>query len=137
MSPGKAILAVLLTLPLCAQDWEQEALKLRPSGASASEQAVLANLAARVKDMLDSIPRARTAAQADKARPQLLNSLEKSLGYKKLPWPPNLQARTASSVQKNGYRIENVVYQGLSGEWIPANVYVPDNLYGKTPGIVF
>ena len=131
------ILAVFLILPLCAQNWEREALGLRPADASNSEQAVLANLAARVKHTLDAIPRALTAAEADRARPKLRSSLEKSLGYKLLPWPPRLQAKTTSSVQKEGYRIENVVYQGLPGELISANVYVPEALHGKAPSVVF
>ncbi len=131
------IVAVLLVMPLRAQDWESKARRLRPTDTSASEQAVLQNLAARVKHTLHSIPRAVTGTQADLVRPQLRRQLEQSLGHKKLPWPPDLQSRTVSTSKKDGYRIEKVVYQGLPGELIPANIYVPDNLRGRAPGIVF
>ena len=137
ISTGTAIVAILLVMPLRANDWELEARRLRPTDASASEQAVLQNLAARVKQTLDSIPRAITATQADLARPQLRRELERSLGHNRLPWPPDLQAHTVSTTQKAGYRIEKVIYQGLPGELIPANIYVPDNLQGRAPGIVF
>jgi hypothetical protein len=132
-----AAAAFLLTIPLGAQDWEAEARKLRPSGGGVSEQAVYRNLGARAKVTLDSVQRAANRTQADSRRPALRRELTRSLGYKKLPWPPDLQSRTTGSVRKEGYRIEKVVYQGLPGEWIPADLYLPDPLRGRAPGILF
>jgi dienelactone hydrolase len=90
-----------------------------------------------MKATLESVPRATGRDAADAARTSLRRALERSLGHKRLPWPPDLQARVALTVQKDGYHIENVVYQGLPGEWIPAQVYVPDRLPGRAPAILF
>jgi dienelactone hydrolase len=132
------ILAALSALSLLnAADWEAEARRLRPADHNVADDAVVRNLAGRMKIALDSVPRSTDRLQADKARPALRRALQQSLGYKRLPWPPDLQARTVSTLQRDGYRIEKVVFQGLPGEWIPAHLYVPDRLAGRTPGVLF
>ncbi len=107
-----------------AEDWQAEALRLRTATTATSEQAVYQNLIARMKATLEAVPRARTRAEADAARPRLRQQLKRSLGFEKLPVSPDLHARITSTVRKNGYRIENLVYEALPGEWIPANLYV-------------
>jgi dienelactone hydrolase len=126
-----------LAWPAHGEDWEGEARRLKTADTAASEQAVYQNLIARMKATLDAVPRARTRAEADAARPRLQQELKHSLGYEKLPVSPDLHARITGTVRKNGYRIENVVYEGLPGEWIPANLYLPDPLNGRAPGILF
>ena len=132
-----ALAAVLVAEPFWAQDWEAEARKLRPPDGVAAEQSIYRNLGARVRTGLDSVRRAANRTEADSRRPLLRRELTRSLGYKKLPWPPDLSARVTGTVRKPGYRIEKVVYQGLPGEWIPADLYLPDPLPGRAPGILF
>lgn len=42
-----------------------------------------------------------------------------------LPVKPPLNARIVRTMQRQGYRIENVLFQSRPDYWIPANVYVP------------
>ena len=75
-----------------AEDWESQARALRPQDTSAQQAAVLDELEQRARAALDSIPHATTQAAAEKARRPLRALLEESLGFRRLPWPPNLQA---------------------------------------------
>ena len=120
-----------------AQDWQHEIRALRPAGDKSQEAAVLDDLQHRAKEALDSIPHARTRAAADDARPALRRKLEESLGFRRLPWPPVLNARTAGTVQRSGYRIEKIVYESLPGTPVPAHLYILDNLHEAAPAILF
>ena len=53
-------------------------------------------------------------------------------------FPPKapLAARTARTIERPGYRIENVLFQSQPGYWIPANVYVPAGAAGPFPAVV-
>jgi dienelactone hydrolase len=137
--PGRSLVVIAICLAgrAPAEDWQAEAQRLRPADSSASEQAVYRNLAAKVKVTLDALPRAETRAAADAARPKLQRELRHSLGYERLPTSADLHARVTATVRKNGYRIEDVVYEGLPGESIPANLYLPDPPRGRAPGILF
>ena len=54
------------------------------------------------------------------------------------PFPKkcDLAPRVTSSFQRDGYRVENVMYQSLPGIPVTANLYLPDNRLGKVPGIL-
>lgn len=132
----------LLWLAACAsiagaQSWEQQVRALRPADASRSEAAVLDNLERRARQTLAAVPRAHTPEQADRARPALRRKLEHSLGFRQLPWPPELQARRTGVVRRDGYRIEKMVYQTLPGVRVPAHLYIPDGLKEPAPAILF
>ena len=78
------------------------------------------------KTALDSIPHARSREEAERARPLLRQKLEQSLGFRKLPWPPNLKARSLAPFSGSGYHIEKIVYQTLPETPVPAHLYVPN-----------
>jgi len=119
----KRIAVVLMALPLAGQ--------------TAGEKAVLDNLERRAQEALAAIPHARTAAEANKARPGLRRQLENSLGFRRLPWPAELRARTVGVVGRAGYRLEKIVYQTLPRTEVPAHLYVPDGLKERAPAILF
>ncbi len=114
---------------------------LAPAGRAArapvGEQAVLDNLERRAREALASIRHARTAAEADEARPRLRRLLRESLGFEKLPWPPELGVRTVGELRERGYRIEKLVWETLPGVPVPAHLYLPEKLSGKAPAILF
>ncbi len=66
----------------------------------------------------------------------LLRDYKKSLG---LPFPERtpLHAETVKILERDGYRIENVIYQSMPGIWVTANLYVPRAGGGPWPGILF
>ncbi len=91
----------------------------------------------RAKPALDSILHARSRNEAERARPLLRQKLEQSLGFRKLPWPPNLKAQVVGSIQRKGYHIEKIIYQTLPETPVPAHLYVPENLKQPAPSILF
>ena len=119
----KRIAVLLIALPLAGQ--------------TAGEKAVLDNLERRAREALAAIPHARTAEEADKARPGLRWQLEKSLGFRRLPWPPELRARVVGVLPRPGYRLEKIVYESLPGTQVPAHLYVPEGLKERAPAILF
>jgi dienelactone hydrolase len=130
-------LLLILAARAFPADWEAEARRLRPTPEPHGETAVIQNLANRMSAALGALQHPENKAQADQARPALRRALAYSLGYRRLPWPPDLQPRVTSTLQRDGYRIEKIVYQGLPGEWIPAHLYLPDPLRGRSPAVLF
>jgi hypothetical protein len=125
-------------LPLAhAQDWQSDARALRPQDTSAQQAAVLDELEQRARVALDRIPRATTQAAAEKARQPLRTRLEESLGFRRLPWPPDLQATVSGVVPAQGYRIEKVIFQTLPGSWAPAHLYLPAKSETAAPAVLF
>jgi len=104
---------------------------------STGEAAVLDNLERRAKEALAAVPHARTKQEADKARPVLRGKLERSLGFRRFPWPPKLNARTAGLLDRDGFRIEKIVFETLPGTKVPAHLYIPDGLTGPAPAVLF
>ena len=100
-------------------------------------QSLLDDLEARAKASLDHIHHASTAEEANRAREPLRKNLEKSLGYRKLPWPPSLQPRSVGTVPGRGYRIEKMIFQTLPGTQVPAHLYLPEGLTAPAPAILF
>lgn len=47
-----------------------------------------------------------------------------------------LAARTTRTIERPGYRIENVLFQSQADYWVPANVYVPRGAPGPFPAII-
>jgi dienelactone hydrolase len=134
---GRFALTIVLCAPCAlAQDWEREVRALRPASVATREQALLDYLENRAQLALDAIPHALTPAQAEHARPLLRAQLEQSLGFRRLP-APDPQARVAGVLQRDGYRIEKIVYQSLPGVSVAAHLYVPGSLKGSAPAVLF
>jgi dienelactone hydrolase len=55
------------------------------------------------------------------------------------PFPVNpcpLEARTAGVVQREGYRIEKILFQSRPNVWVTASAYVPQKVQGKVPAVL-
>ena len=66
------------------------------------------------------------------ARVQLL----RALGLDPLPERTPLHARITGTIQREGYRIEKLVYESRPRFYVTAHLYIPDGLQGKAPVIV-
>jgi cephalosporin-C deacetylase-like acetyl esterase len=55
------------------------------------------------------------------------------------PFPEKtpLNAKITSTVKKNGYRIENVIYESLPGFYVTASLFIPDKVKKPAPAILF
>ena len=89
------------------------------------------------REALAAIPRSRTASDADVRREPRRRELERSLGVRRLPWPPALRPRVVGILRRDGYRIEKVVYDSLPGSPVPAHLYVREGLDGPAPAVLF
>lgn len=54
------------------------------------------------------------------------------------PFPEkcDLNAKTTKSFKRDGYRVENVMYDSIPGMPVTANYYIPEGMNGKIPGII-
>jgi len=104
---------------------------------AAGQAAVLDDLEARARAALARIPRAYTREAAEAARPKLRARLEESLGFRRLPWPPELRPSVKGVLLREGFRIEKVVFQSLPGTWIPAHLYLPEGISAPAPAVLF
>jgi len=52
------------------------------------------------------------------------------------PEKTELNETVMRTVKRDGYRIENVIYESRPGHHITANLYIPDGLTGPAPGVL-
>ncbi len=74
-------------------------------------------------------------ADWEKYRDVRLDALRQSLGEFP-PVPKDLKARTTRTLEGDGYRIENIVYESRPGLLAAANLYLPSRPAASMPGIV-
>ncbi len=76
----------------------------------------------------------------DKKRPEKQRQMERMLSLVDMPMEgprPALNVQVTGVLQKEGYRIEKLYYESLPGLYVPANLYVPDDLPEKAPAILY
>ncbi len=49
----------------------------------------------------------------------------------------SLNAKITGTVKKNGYKIENIIYESLPGFYVTASLFIPDNVKTPAPGNSF
>lgn len=50
---------------------------------------------------------------------------------------PPLNVRIVGTIRQPGYRIEKLYYESLPGLYVPANLYIPDNLTEPAPAVLY
>ena len=55
------------------------------------------------------------------------------------PFPEKtpLNAKVTEVLQKDGYRVEKLIYESLPGFYVTAGLFLPDKLKGKAPAVLF
>jgi dienelactone hydrolase len=48
-----------------------------------------------------------------------------------------LNAKITGTVKKNGYKVENIIYESLPGYYVTASLFIPDKLKKPAPAILF
>jgi cephalosporin-C deacetylase-like acetyl esterase len=76
----------------------------------------------------------KSPAAVEKRRAELQGQLTQMLGD--FPERTPLGARTVGVIQCDGYRIEKVIYESRPRHHVTANLYLPDPLPGKVPGVL-
>jgi cephalosporin-C deacetylase-like acetyl esterase len=77
----------------------------------------------------------KTPEQWEEYRDARIARLRRSLGDYPPP-PAKLNSRVTGTLDGDGFRIENVVYESRPGQWVPGNLYVPAKPAPSMPGIV-
>jgi hypothetical protein len=63
-----------------------------------------------------------------------------SMGLENMPEQgdrPDLNVTITGTEQRDGYRIEKLYYESLPGLYVPANLYVPDNIREPAPAVLY
>ncbi len=83
----------------------------------------------------ESLKNLRTLNDWQARQTEVRNTLWNIIG----PFPDKtpLNARITGTVKKNGYRIENVIYESLPGFYVTASLFIPDKIKKPAPGILF
>lgn len=79
--------------------------------------------------------RVKTRAQWQQRQQEKKAAMWKQIGEFKEKTP--LNTKTTSVVQKDGFRIENVIYESLPGYYVTASLFIPDAATTPAPAILF
>ncbi len=73
-------------------------------------------------------------------RDERYNEMVQMLSLKDMPLQgqrPPLNVKKVGTIQMVGYRIEKLYYESLPGLYVPANLYIPDNITRPVPAILY
>ena len=79
----------------------------------------------------------RTLSDWTSRRATYREELLEMLGLSPLPAKTDLKATVTGRVDKDEFHVENVHFQSLPGLYATANLYVPKNLPGRAPAILY
>ena len=60
-----------------------------------------------------------------------------TLGLDPMPPKTPLRARITGEFRRDGYRVENIVFESMPGLYVTANLYLPLQAAGKLPAVVY
>ena len=87
----------------------------------------------------DDIHRNRILAIKSKAQAQAyVNDVQRKIQLAFGPWPAKtpLKPRVTKVLKRDGFRIENVIFESRPGFLVTANLYLPENTEKPVPGVV-
>jgi cephalosporin-C deacetylase-like acetyl esterase len=70
-------------------------------------------------------------------RPEVRKRVLYTLGLDPMPPKTPLHARITGELQRDGYRVQNVVFESMPGLYVTANLYLPKQAAGKIPAVVY
>ncbi len=78
-----------------------------------------------------------TAEQWSKARQTLRQQLLSMLGLDPLPERTDLQVKITGVHERDGVRVENILFQSSPGLYVTGNLYLPAEHQGKLPAVLY
>jgi len=76
-----------------------------------------------------------TMGQWQKRQKEIKKTIWNTLGSFSEKTP--LNARITSTIKKDGYRVENIIYESLPDFYVTSSLFIPDNLQKPSPAILF
>jgi cephalosporin-C deacetylase-like acetyl esterase len=114
--------------------WEREGEKAKELRRTAVSD-VRAQIQAANQRETKAWQQVRGRADWEKFRDTRLEALRASLGQFP-PKPTDLKVRVTRTLEGDGYRVENLIFESRPGLWVTANLYVPAKLSRSMPGIL-
>jgi cephalosporin-C deacetylase-like acetyl esterase len=127
------ILCLVLAMPVCL-GWipSTASAQRRQAVQEARSKAFYQYLTERGAEVSrQTLSNVRTLQQLKQVKPELRRELAYMVGLDPMPARTPLQVKTVGSLDKEGVRIEKVVYQSMPGLYVTGNLYVPTE--GKKP----
>ncbi|HSL86404.1 MAG TPA: alpha/beta hydrolase family protein, partial [Bacteroidales bacterium] len=87
-----------------------------------------------------SVKDINSATEWARIRPERHSELIEMLSLQDMPLTgerPPLNVRVTGTIQRDGYRIEKLYYESLPGLYVPANLYIPDNIKEPVPAVIY
>ena len=81
-----------------------------------------------------------TPEQWDDIRPEKLKEFQDMVSLGSMPLEgdrPPLNVRYTGTIQMDGYRIEKLYYESLPDLYVPANLYIPDDVTEPVPAVLY
>lgn len=88
----------------------------------------------------DSLGGIDTRADWERVRPRRYAQYLEMMGLVDVPVDrprPALNVKIVGTIHKPGYRIEKLRYESLPGLYVPANLYIPDNITDPVPAVLY
>jgi cephalosporin-C deacetylase-like acetyl esterase len=79
----------------------------------------------------------KTLADWKQERPRRKQQYMAMLGLDPLPARTPLQARTTGTLDRDGYRVEKVVFQSMPGLYVTGNLYLPPKVEKRLPTVLY
>lgn len=70
-------------------------------------------------------------------RPELRRQVLDMLGLDPMPARTPLRARVTGRIEREGYRVEKVVFQSMPGLYVTGNLYLPARAAGRLPAVLY
>ncbi len=70
-------------------------------------------------------------------RPEIRRQLLYMLGLDPMPARTPLRARTTGQFEREGYRVEKIVFESMPGLYITGNLYLPTTRQGRVPAVLY
>jgi len=107
------------------------------SNAEDRHRLFLDSLARRAAAITRNPPGIESAAGWPAKRADLRGKLRYMLGLEPLPPRTPLNARITGRLDRNGYSVENIVFESLPRAYVTGNLYVPEGVQGRLPAVVY
>jgi cephalosporin-C deacetylase-like acetyl esterase len=73
----------------------------------------------------------------NRRRPEILKRYLYVLGLDPMPRKTPLNARLTDTLEREGYRVEKIVFESMPGLYVTGNLYVPRKSAGRVPAVVY
>ena len=133
MNRRVAVLLIGLLLPAACPLLAQQRIALPADRLRMFQESLQLRASAITRQSLSS---RHSLAEWKEERPKLRQRLLFMLGLDPLPPKTPLHAAVTGRLEREGYRIENVLFQSMPGLYVTGNLYLP-KLAGTKPAVIY